>query len=114
MKEIKQPDGDSTPHTSANRKAVPGMAQEVSTPPNDSPQTSSDAGKTNKLRGLYRRPDLPMVLRLSLDQINDLVNTCQLTSILICGEERFDSKEVSALIDTYIRVNRRKVNYVEY
>jgi hypothetical protein len=110
----KQPDGDSTSHASANRKAVPGMAREVSTAPKDSAQTSNDAGKTKKLRCLYRRVDLPTVLRLSLDQINDLVNTCQLTSILICGEERFDSKEVSALIDTYIRVNRRRVNYVEY
>jgi hypothetical protein len=99
MKEIKQPDGDSTSHAFANRKAVPGMARDVSITTKDSAQASSDAGKTNKLRCMYRRTDLPLVLRLSLDQIDDLVTTCQLTSIMICGAERFDPKEVSALLD---------------
>lgn len=90
------------------------MRESTRAPTGESAQTARAADKVNNLRCLYRREDLPAVLHLRPDQINDLVNTCQLTSILICGEERFDSREISALIDTYIRVNRRKANNVEY
>lgn len=61
-------------------------------------------------RCLYMREDLPAVLNLSPEQIGFLIDTGQLTAILICGEERFDSREVSALIETYIRVTRRRTN----
>lgn len=61
-------------------------------------------------RCLYMREDLPAVLNLSPEQIGSLIDTGQLTAILICGEERFDSLEVSALIDTYIRVTRRRAD----
>lgn len=90
------------------------MHESTRVPIGESAQTARAADKVNNLRCLYRREDLPAVLQLRLDQINHLVNTRQLTSILICGEERFDSREVSTLIDTYIRVTRRKANNVEY
>jgi hypothetical protein len=62
-------------------------------------------------RCLYRSDELPALLRLTTEQVQMLVDTGQLTPILICGKERFDSREVSLLIDTYIRVKRRKANY---
>ena len=61
-------------------------------------------------RCLYMLEDLPAVLNLSPEQIRSLIDTGQLTPILICGEERFDFREVSALIDTYIRVTRRRAD----
>lgn len=61
-------------------------------------------------RRLYMREDLPAVMSLSLQQIGTLIDTGQLTAIRICGEERFDSREVSELIATYIRVAGRRAN----
>jgi hypothetical protein len=61
-------------------------------------------------RRLYSRENLTAVLSLSAKQVDILVNTGQITPILICGQERVDSREVSALIDTYTRVHKRKTN----
>jgi hypothetical protein len=52
---------------------------------------------------LYIREELRAVLNLSPEQIGRRIDTGQLTAILVYGEERFDSREVCALIDTYIR-----------
>ena len=68
----------------------------------------------DRRRCLYMREDLPAVLSLSPEQIGTLIDTGQLTAILICGEERFDSREVSAFIDSYIRVNRRRADNDKY
>lgn len=65
-------------------------------------------------RCLYRSDELPALLKLTTEQVLRLIATGQLTPILICGEERFDSREVSALIDSYIRVNRRKSDNDNY
>lgn len=62
----------------------------------------------NPPRCLYGPQELPDLLRLSSEQVADLENTGQLTAILICGQKRYDSREVDALIDTYLRVAKRR------
>ncbi len=64
--------------------------------------------KSSFSRCLYTRVDLEPVLSLSAEQVDELIRTGQLQSIQICGEERFDSREVSALIDTYCHVSQRR------
>lgn len=65
----------------------------------------------NKLpRCFYRRDQLPEILQLPGEEIARLERTGQLTSIRICGAERFDSREVEALIDTYYQITQRKKN----
>ena len=61
-------------------------------------------------RRLHRREELPGILGLSTEQVAQLERTGQLNPIRICGEERFDSKEVDALIETYRQIASRKKN----
>ena len=61
-------------------------------------------------RRLHRRDELPSILGLSPEQVAQLERTRQLTPIRICGEERFDSREIGALIDTYYQIAHRKKN----
>jgi hypothetical protein len=61
-------------------------------------------------RYLYQRDHLPHILSLSSEQVDTLINTGQLTPILICGVERFPSREISQFVDTYIRVTRRRAD----
>jgi hypothetical protein len=64
-------------------------------------------------RRLYQPTELPAVLHLSQDQIDWLVKTGQINPIRIAGEIRFDSRELDALIDTYIQIAKRKKTYVQ-
>jgi len=64
-------------------------------------------------RRLYEAGELPEVLRLSPEKIDWLVRTGQLTPILICGELRFDANELSALVETYRQIAKRKQSYVQ-
>ena len=64
-------------------------------------------------RRLYQPMELPGVLQLNQEQIDWLVNTGQLNPIRIAGEVRFDSRELDALVDTYIQIARRKKTYVQ-
>jgi hypothetical protein len=52
-------------------------------------------------RRLLIRNEVLAVLQLSEDQVQSLINTRQLVSIRIAGEERFDSRDLDQLIDTY-------------
>lgn len=63
-------------------------------------------------RRLYQQEDLPDLLQLNTEQIDRLIRTGQLCPIRICGETRFDSQEISTLIETYKQVARRKKEYV--
>jgi len=47
-------------------------------------------------------------LRLSVGQVHHLVATGQLVEIIICGERRYDSADVIALILTYKSVANRR------
>jgi hypothetical protein len=59
---------------------------------------------------LYTGTELPALLRLTPEQVDRLVKTGQLRPIRICGEERFDSRELDALIETYKQIAKRKAN----
>ncbi len=59
-------------------------------------------------RRLYRPEELPTVLQLSEDQCQWLTRTGQLNPLTICGETRYDSADVAALIETYKQVAKRK------
>ena len=63
---------------------------------------------SNSDRRLYQAMELPEVLQLSQEQIDWLINTDQLHPIRIAGEVRFDSRELDALIDTYLQISKRK------
>jgi len=59
-------------------------------------------------RRLYNGDELPGLLQLSKEQIDRLVTTGQLRPIRICGEVRFDSHELDALIEIYKQIAKRK------
>ena len=64
-------------------------------------------------RRLYQIEQLPDVMQLDDTQIDWLVSTGQLRTIRICGEVRFDSNEVSELIETYTQIAKRKQHNVQ-
>ena len=69
--------------------------------------------QTQHERRLYQIEQLPDVMQLDDTQIHWLVSTGQLRTIRICGQVRFDSNEVSELIETYSQIAKRKQTYVQ-
>jgi hypothetical protein len=63
---------------------------------------------TQSDRRLYQSVDLVSLLQLTEEQVNWLVETDQLRPIHICGQVRFDSKDISHLIDVYKTTQSRK------
>lgn len=61
-------------------------------------------------RRLYTGTELPALLRLTPEQVDRLINTGQLRPIRICGEVRFDSRELDELVETYKQIAQRKAN----
>ena len=59
-------------------------------------------------RRLLQKSDLMTILQLPEPKVDWLIDTQQLRSILLCGEERFDSKELDRLIATYQQIAERK------
>lgn len=59
-------------------------------------------------RRLLQASDISALLQLEPEQIDHLVATGQIQSILICGQVRFDSREINRLIETYLAVSKRK------
>lgn len=64
-------------------------------------------------RRLYSPDELPVVLRLNHEQVDHLIRTRQLCPIQICGETRFDSHEITTLIETYKQVRKRRNDYIQ-
>jgi len=62
----------------------------------------------NQQRRLFQKADLVAVLQLTEPKVQWLIDTNQIRSILLCGEERFDSREIDRLIATYQQVSERK------
>jgi hypothetical protein len=60
-------------------------------------------------RRLYAGSELPDLLQLSPEQISWLVQTRQLHSLKICGETRFDSRDLDRLIENYKLTASRRV-----
>jgi hypothetical protein len=63
----------------------------------------------NRERRLYAGIELSALLQLSEEQVSWLVNTRQLQPLNICGQMRFDSRDVEGLIQTYKVTASRRV-----
>lgn len=59
-------------------------------------------------RRLLQRADLMALLQLPAPKVEWLIATHQIRSLLLCGEERFDSRELDGLIETYKQIAERK------
>jgi hypothetical protein len=64
-------------------------------------------------RRLLQKADLVAILQLTEPKIQWLIDTHQLRPLLLCGEERFDSKELDRLISTYQQIAERKNHDVQ-
>lgn len=64
--------------------------------------------QSSRTRRLLLRDEVLWLLRLTDEQFQLLVNTRQITTIRICGVERFDSKDIDRLIDTYNNTASRR------
>lgn len=65
-------------------------------------------------RRLLRRADVVALLQLPEPKVQWLVDTHQIHALFLCeGEERFDSRELDELIETYRQIAVRKDPYVE-
>ena len=64
-------------------------------------------------RRLYQRRDLTTALQLDQEQIDWLIRTGQLNPVRIAGETRFDSREIDALINTYMQISKRRTSSVQ-
>jgi hypothetical protein len=62
-------------------------------------------------RRLLQRDEVLSRLQLSEEDLDLLIHTCQLRPISICGRERFDSKDLNHLIDTYIQTQSKRSNH---
>jgi hypothetical protein len=59
-------------------------------------------------RRLLTRMDVLSLLQLSGEQVQHLIDTRQINLIRIEGEERFDSRDIYQLIDSYISTASRR------
>jgi len=64
--------------------------------------------QTQQERRLLQKADLMALLQLPEPKIQWLIDTKQLRALLLCGEVRFDSKELDRLISTYQQIAERK------
>lgn len=64
--------------------------------------------KSQHERRLLRRGEIVSLLQLPEDKFQELVDTRQILPIRIAGEERFDSKDLHQLLDTYKRTAERR------
>lgn len=61
-----------------------------------------------RAKRLMTQSDVDRYLDLSSDQVQVLIDTRQITAIRIRGEDRFDSRELDLLIDTYKKTAQRR------
>ena len=61
-----------------------------------------------RAKRLMARSEVDRYLALSFDQVQALINTRQITVIRIKGEDRFDSRELDLLIETYKKTAQRR------
>jgi len=65
-------------------------------------------------RRLLRRADVMALLQLPEPKVQWLIDTHQIHALLLCeGEERFDSRDIDLLIETYKQIAVRKEPRVE-
>jgi hypothetical protein len=61
-----------------------------------------------RAKRLMNRSEVDQYLALSYDQVQSLIGTRQITAIRIKGEDRFDSRELDLLIETYKETAQRR------
>ena len=61
---------------------------------------------------LLTAADLITILQLPEPKVRWLIDTRQIHRVLLCGEERFDAREIEALIRTYRQISERKQTHV--
>jgi hypothetical protein len=61
-------------------------------------------------RRLLTRDEVAALLQLDDADLQELINTRQLTEIRIRGKARFDSSDVYRLVDSYKRTQSRRLN----
>jgi|GEM_PF-2282486 hypothetical protein len=71
-------------------------------------QNEGTSGRTRQPRRLHTKEEVKMLLHLNDEQVQFLINTRQITRILIAGEERFDSRDIDQLIDAYKATAKRR------
>jgi hypothetical protein len=86
---------------------VPSTARESDTYRNVD-QTQFVGGLPRDQRRLLVRDQVISLLQLSDEKTQELINTRQITAIRIKGEERFDSRELDLLIETYKQTAQRR------
>jgi hypothetical protein len=74
--------------------------------PESSPRPATNATEITARRAssagrLMCREKVSQCLQLDNDQVQFLINTRQIIAVRILGEERFDSRDLERLIDTY-------------
>lgn len=62
---------------------------------------SAVGNQASQERRLLFRSEVLQMLQLTEVQVQGLINTRQVVAIRIAGEERFDSRDLERLIDTY-------------
>jgi hypothetical protein len=65
---------------------------------------------TQQERRLLVRNEVLSLMQLPDEKVQQLINTRQLLAILIGGEERFDSKDLYQLIDSYKATASRRIH----
>jgi hypothetical protein len=60
-------------------------------------------------RRLVPMAELIAILQLEESEVRHLVDTAQIRPIQICGHERFDTKDVFQLVDSYHAVQNRRI-----
>jgi hypothetical protein len=61
-----------------------------------------------RAKRLMTRSEVDRYLDLSCDQVQSLIATRQITVIRIKGEDRFDSRELDLLVETYKKTAQRR------
>lgn len=64
----------------------------------------------HRRRHLLTPREVEIQLALNNDQVQHLISTRQITRIRIAGEDRFDSREIDALIDDYRTTAARRTH----
>ncbi|WP_183812397.1 hypothetical protein [Tunturibacter empetritectus] len=59
-------------------------------------------------RRLLLRSDIESLLQLPEEKVQQLINTRQITALRIAGEERFDSRDLDQLIESYKSTAERR------
>ena len=90
------------------QRPVPQKSREPIQPSEPGSEDHRDFRGRNSRQRLYRPSELPELLRLSARQIRTLERTGQITPIFICGERRYPSREIDELINSYLRVAKRR------